>query len=50
MTAAERAELIATIETRLLGVDPDEQDVRLEDHEWLEIIAALKSVQADSTK
>lgn len=29
------------IRTRLLGVDPDEQDVRLDDDDWRAILAAL---------
>ena len=37
------------IRTRLMGIDPDEQDVRLDDADWqaiIDLIAALKSVPA----
>lgn len=41
MTTAKRLELAELIRASLLGVAPDSQDVVLEDHDWLEIIAAL---------
>ena len=34
-------DLARLIETRLLGVHPDSQDLQLEDHDWERIIAAL---------
>lgn len=37
------AALAALIETRLLGVDPDDQDLTLEDHDWQMIVHALRS-------
>lgn len=36
-----REKLSETIKTRLLGVEPDEQDVVLEDNDWRMILAAL---------
>ena len=33
--------LAELIETRLLGVEPDEQDLVLEDYDWRTILAAL---------
>jgi hypothetical protein len=37
------AELAKLIETRLLGVAPDDQDLALEDDDWRRIIAALSA-------
>lgn len=44
MTAKARdaAELAHLIRTRLLGVDPDDQDLELEDHDWQLIIDVLE--------
>lgn len=43
ITPDERADakLAQLIRTRLLGVDPGDQDLELEDHDWERIIAAL---------
>lgn len=40
-------ELVELIETRLLGVSPDDQDVILEDHDWRKIILALRQATAN---
>ena len=37
------ADLAQIIETRLLGVDPGDQDVVLEDDDWRRILAALRT-------
>lgn len=42
---AEAGELIETIRTRLMGVAPDDQDVTLEDGDWLMILAALEAAK-----
>ncbi|MEW6626543.1 MAG: Lar family restriction alleviation protein [Pseudomonadota bacterium] len=36
-----REQLAELIRTRLLGVEPDDQDLQLEDHDWRVILAAL---------
>ena len=41
-TATDTEGLIETIRTRLLGVAPDDQDVTLEDSDWLVILGALE--------
>ena len=38
----EAKDLADLIETRLLGIEPDEQDVVLEDSDWRVIVAALR--------
>jgi hypothetical protein len=40
-TQARRLALAELIKTRLLGVRPDDQDIELDDHDWMDIIAAL---------
>lgn len=40
--AARRLSLSETIKTRLLGVKPEDQDLVLEDYDWMRIIAALE--------
>lgn len=42
-TIEEGDELARLIETRLLGVRPDDQDLQLEDEDWRTIIDALRS-------
>lgn len=44
--SGKREKLSETIKTRLLGVEPDEQDVILEDDDWRMILAALASTPA----
>lgn len=39
---ARRNELAELIKARLVGVDPESQDLVLEDHDWREIVAALE--------
>jgi hypothetical protein len=41
-TQARRLALSNLIKTHLLGVRPDDQDLVLEDHDWMEIVAALE--------
>ena len=41
-----RAALAELIETRLLGVNPDDQDVELDDDDWRVILAALQAPSA----
>jgi hypothetical protein len=48
--AATRDSLVHLIETRLLGVAPDDQDLVLEDHDWRRIIAALAATNAEQVK
>lgn len=46
MSEKQTANKLATlIKERLLGVDPDDQDLQLEDHDWQLIIDALTSAQ-----
>lgn len=40
--AANRLALSGLIKTRLIGVEPDSQDLVLEDADWFEIVAALE--------
>lgn len=41
-TQARRLALSGLIKTRLLGVRPEDQDLVLDDHDWIEIVAALE--------
>lgn len=43
----ERTELAKLIETRLLGVDPMDQDLQLDDDDWRLILAALNPTAAE---
>ncbi|MGN6539159.1 MAG: hypothetical protein ACTHKQ_25960 [Mesorhizobium sp.] len=40
--AANRLALSQLIKTRILGIEPDSQDLVLEDADWAEIVAALE--------
>jgi hypothetical protein len=44
-TKAKRLALSTLIKERLLGVRPDEQDLVLDDSDWIEIVAALEGAQ-----
>lgn len=43
-------DLARLIETRLLGVDPDSQDLVLDDHDWRRILAALSPPASQSVE
>lgn len=43
---ARRLALSELIKTRLLGIRPEDQDLILEDHDWIEIISALEGASA----
>lgn len=42
---ARRNELADLIKTRLIGIDPDSQDLILKNHDWHEIVSALEGTR-----
>lgn len=49
MSTKEDHELAALILGRLIGVDPDDQDLQLDDEDWERIVAALAAAPASAT-
>jgi len=43
---AERMDLSSLIKTRLLGIAPEDQDLALDNDDWMRIVAALEGVEA----